>query len=257
MARAAGKLAIGDQAGQRRRVQQPADGEQGIDGEPSLDPPEGQGAEDRAGAEGGEQGAEAVGAEPEPLRRDDGQQGPQRHSRQHEQDGAEHDPPDHGLVPDIPAARPQGRDEPLPHAVHRDRATAPHPAVRSDHADPAPDAFLRQPDTDQVALIDWSATTRPVLHDVASALMYLGGRQNAASFWTAYVDHSPASSAELVDHLGALTRYRAAVQAAYFSWRIATVDNTGILDHDENWKGLRDAELMLRANDAEMVNWLS
>ena len=126
------------------------------------------------------------------------------------------------------------------------------------HADPAPDAFLRQPDTDQVALIDWSATTRgPVLYDVASALMYLGGRQNAASFWKAYVDHSPASSAELVDHLGALTRYRAAVQAAYFSWRIATVDNTGILDHDENWKGLRDAELMLRANDAEMVNWLS
>jgi hypothetical protein len=35
------------------------------------------------------------------------------------------------------------------------------------------------------------------------------------------------------------------------------VDNTGILDHDENWKGLRDAELMLRANDAQMVNWLS
>ena len=53
-----------------------------------------------------------------------------------------------------------------------------------------------------------------MLDDVASALMYLGGRQNAASFWKAYVDHSPASSAELVDHLGALTRYRAAVQAA-------------------------------------------
>lgn len=29
------------------------------------------------------------------------------------------------------------------------------------------------------------------------------------------------------------------------------------VDHDENWKGLRDAELMLRANEAEMVNWLS
>jgi hypothetical protein len=100
---------------------------------------------------------------------------------------------------------------------------------------------MGQPDTDQVALIDWSATTRgPVLHAVASALMYLGGWQNAASFWTAYVDRSPASTAEPVDHLGALTRYRPAVQAAYFSWRIATADNTGILDHDENWKGLRD-----------------
>ena len=125
------------------------------------------------------------------------------------------------------------------------------------HADPAPDAFRRRPETDQVALIDWSSTTRgPVLYDVASALMYLGGRRNAASFWEAYVGHSPAPSSELADHLGALTRYRAAVQAAYFSWRIATVDDTGIRDHDENWKGLRDAELMLRTNDAEIVTQL-
>ena len=125
------------------------------------------------------------------------------------------------------------------------------------HADPAPEAFLRLPGTDQVALIDWSSTTRgPVLYDVASALMYLGGRRNAAAFWEAYVDHSSASSSELGGYLGALTRFRAAVQAAYFSWRIATVDITGVRDHNENWRGLRDAELMLRANGAEMVNKL-
>jgi Ser/Thr protein kinase RdoA (MazF antagonist) len=121
-------------------------------------------------------------------------------------------------------------------------------------ADPASEAFLRDPDTDQVALIDWSATAYgPVLYDVASAIMYLGGRQNADWFWDAYVSHSPAPVEELTEHLGAFTRYRAAVQAAYFSMRIGTQDSTGIDQDDENWKGLRDAEQMLRANGAVIV----
>jgi Ser/Thr protein kinase RdoA (MazF antagonist) len=61
------------------------------------------------------------------------------------------------------------------------------------HADPESEAFLRQPDTGAVGLIDWTATTNgPVLYDVASALMYLGGRRNAGAFWDAYVSHSPA-----------------------------------------------------------------
>lgn len=121
------------------------------------------------------------------------------------------------------------------------------------HADPSPDAFLRQPDG-RVALIDWTATTDgPVLYDVASALMYLGGRQNAGPFWDTYLKCSPAPAEELIEHIGTFTRYRAAVQAAYFSLRIGTQDRTGI-DHDgENWKGLRDAERMLRATGARIV----
>ena len=122
------------------------------------------------------------------------------------------------------------------------------------HADPAPEAFLRQPDG-RVALIDWGATTYgPVLYDVASALMYLGGRREADPFWDAYVAYSPAPVAELTEHLAAFTRYRAAVQAAYFSMRIGSGDRTGIEHDGENWKGLRDAEQMLRASGARVVS---
>lgn len=122
------------------------------------------------------------------------------------------------------------------------------------HADPSPDAFLRQPETGRVALIDWTAAVDgPVLYDVASALMYLGGRQNADSFWHTYLRCSPAPAGELIEHLGAFTRYRAAVQAAYFSLRIGTQDRTGISHDGENWKGLRDAERMLRTNGARII----
>ena len=51
------------------------------------------------------------------------------------------------------------------------------------HGDPAPEAFRRQ-ETGEVALIDWTASARgPVLYDVASAVMYLGGRVKAEAFW--------------------------------------------------------------------------
>ena len=83
--------------------------------------------------------------------------------------------------------------------------------------------------------------------------MYLGRRQNADAFWDAYVSRSPAPTGELTKHLGTFTRYRAAVQAAYFSMRIGTQDRTEIDDDSENWKGLRDAEHMLRASGAEIV----
>jgi homoserine kinase type II len=117
------------------------------------------------------------------------------------------------------------------------------------HGDPEAGAFRRRPGSETVALIDWSASARgPVLYDVASALMYLGGREQAEAFWAAYLRHSPARPEELEEHVPAFTRYRAAVQAAYFSMRIATDDRTGIDDDHENWKGLRDAELMLRAS---------
>lgn len=121
------------------------------------------------------------------------------------------------------------------------------------HADPESGAFLRQPDG-RVALIDWSATTYgPVLYDVASALMYLGGRRNANPFWDTYVQHSPAPAEELTAYLSAFTRYRAAVRASYFSWRIATQDQTGITHDRENWKGLRDAKRMLRSSGVRII----
>lgn len=91
------------------------------------------------------------------------------------------------------------------------------------------------------------------MYDVASALMYVGGRAKGAPFWDAYVRYSHVPASELTEHLGAVTRFPAAVQAAYFSMRVATADPTGVNDQDGNWKGLRDAEQLLRANGAEPV----
>lgn len=122
------------------------------------------------------------------------------------------------------------------------------------HGDPESGAFLREAESGQVGLIDWGAASRgPVLYDVASGLMYLGGRPNATAFWETYLDLSPASPAELLAHIDTFTRYRAAVQAAYFSMRIGRRDRTGIGDDDENWKGLRDAEGMLHSAGARLV----
>ena len=81
------------------------------------------------------------------------------------------------------------------------------------HGDPAPEAFRRQ-ETGEVALIDWTASARgPVLYDVASAVMYLGGRVKAEAFWHVYAGISPVPAVGLQQHLEAFSRLRAAVQA--------------------------------------------
>lgn len=119
--------------------------------------------------------------------------------------------------------------------------------------DPAAEVFLRQAGTEKVGVIDWGAAGRgPVLYDVASALMYLGGRDRSDAFWEGYAAHSPAPARELDTHTGAFLRFRAAVQAAYFSMRIAREDSTGLSDDTGNWKGLRDAQHMLRANGVHL-----
>ncbi|WP_154796370.1 phosphotransferase enzyme family protein [Occultella kanbiaonis] len=104
------------------------------------------------------------------------------------------------------------------------------------HTDPAPEAFLL--DGGRPALIDWTgATDGPVLYDVASAVMYLGGRRRADAFLRAYSDRS---GVDLI-HLDAMRRYRQAVQAAYFAQRLAAADRTGLTDPGGNRKGLDDA----------------
>ncbi|SDS57525.1 hypothetical protein SAMN04488543_1985 [Friedmanniella luteola] len=61
-----------------------------------------------------------------------------------------------------------------------------------------------------------------------------------------WVRPASAAAAELIAHLGAFSRYRAAVQAAYFSMRIGTQDRTGIDRDEENGRGLRDAAFSTR-----------
>jgi len=115
------------------------------------------------------------------------------------------------------------------------------------HLDPAPEAFRYDPVSGRTGLIDWaSAQTGPFLYDLASAVMYVGGPDRADSLVAAYLETGPLDRAEVDRGLATMLRYRWAVQAYYFAYRIAHSDLTGIADHDENEKGLADARAALR-----------
>lgn len=109
------------------------------------------------------------------------------------------------------------------------------------HTDPSPEAFIHDDHTGVTGLIDWAGSRRgPVLYDVASAVMYLGGEGDAAAFLDAYQGHRLLSAQEL-ESLEGFRRFRWAVQAVYFAGRLAARDLTGIEDHTENEKGLSNA----------------
>jgi len=86
----------------------------------------------------------------------------------------------------------------------------------------------------------------PLLFDVASAVMYLGGPAAALPFLSAYAEAGGSvPSTEVRDHLDCVLRYRWAVQADYFASRIAEDDRAGINDAAGNRKGLEDARRRL------------
>lgn len=115
------------------------------------------------------------------------------------------------------------------------------------HTDPVPEAFVHDDRTSVTGLIDWAGARRgPVLYDVASAVMYLGGTEHAAAFLTTYESWGPLQPDEL-QHLDAFRRFREAVQGVYFAGRIATDDRTGVHDPSENDQGLDDARRRLTA----------
>lgn len=106
------------------------------------------------------------------------------------------------------------------------------------HGDPATEAFFRQPDG-AIALIDWgSYMVGPLLYDVASAVMYVGNQEHVLA---AYLAARPELAAELQTGLPAFWRFRQAVQAAYFAWRVSTDVQTGLTTDDGNQTGLADA----------------
>jgi Ser/Thr protein kinase RdoA (MazF antagonist) len=110
------------------------------------------------------------------------------------------------------------------------------------HSDPAPEAFRWEPERGSCGLIDWSvAISGPLLYDVASAVMYVGGPDRASALVGAYLERAVLSPAEVQRGLLVLLRFRWAVQADYFAHRIAVGDLTGISNDDENEKGLEDA----------------
>ena len=106
------------------------------------------------------------------------------------------------------------------------------------HGDPAPEAFRRQPDG-ETALIDWgSAMHGPVLYDVGSLVMYLSKPDHVVG---AYLAERPALVQEISANLDAFIRFRWAIQAAYFAWRLTADVQTGLTTNDGNHKGLSDA----------------
>ncbi|SKC78541.1 phosphotransferase enzyme family protein [Krasilnikoviella flava] len=114
------------------------------------------------------------------------------------------------------------------------------------HTDPAPEAFLRDNTSGEVGVIDWTGSVPgPALYDVASAVMYAGGPAKAARLLEAYLDTSRMPATEVTELLDTYRRFRALVQAVYFSIRLARSDLTGIVSQAENTAGLHDAREML------------
>jgi homoserine kinase type II len=112
------------------------------------------------------------------------------------------------------------------------------------HTDPAPEAFRL--DGRACGLIDWSwAMAGPLLYDLASAVMYVGGPGRAAPLIEAYLRSGVLPAGEVRHGLAAMLRFRFAVQADYFARRIAEDDRTGIAGAADNERGLADARRLL------------
>jgi len=121
------------------------------------------------------------------------------------------------------------------------------------HTDPAPEAFLRATDG-SIGLIDWSvAMYGPLLYDLASAVMYVGGISCGHALVEAYLGVEAdlgvgaLDRAEVERGLATMLRFRWAVQADYFARRLTANDLTGIDDATGNEKGLTDARRALAA----------
>lgn len=91
-------------------------------------------------------------------------------------------------------------------------------------------------------LIDWdTGVVGPLMYDVASAVMYLGGPDWSMAFIGAYIAEGSLTAGEVNRALEPMLRMRWAVQADYFARRIASNDLTGVDGPHENFAGLRDA----------------
>jgi Ser/Thr protein kinase RdoA (MazF antagonist) len=108
------------------------------------------------------------------------------------------------------------------------------------HGDPAPEAFLAA--LGDVALIDWGAACHgPLLYDVASAWMYT---RRDGRLLEGYARTGPLDQGELTD-VPVFLAFRWALQAWYFSGRVADHDLTGVASQADNEKGLADAREFL------------
>ncbi len=82
------------------------------------------------------------------------------------------------------------------------------------HGDPAPDAFVLDAATGRSGLMHCGASgTGPLVYDVAAAVLYAGGPEQAAEFLDGYRAAGPVAADELEVALPVLLRLRWAVLA--------------------------------------------
>jgi Ser/Thr protein kinase RdoA (MazF antagonist) len=99
------------------------------------------------------------------------------------------------------------------------------------HGDPAPEDFVVDPATGRAGLLDCGVSgTGPLIYDVAAAVVYAGGPQDATELLDGYLAASPVSADELDAALPVLLRFRWAVQADWSARRLAA----GEAGRDEN-----------------------
>jgi homoserine kinase type II len=116
------------------------------------------------------------------------------------------------------------------------------------HTDPAPEAFRLDDGSGECGLIDWDlGLIGPLLYDLASAQMYVGGPEESTPLIEAYLATGALRKQEVERGLDTLARMRWAVQADYFAKRVADDDLTGIDGPADNEKGLEDARRALAA----------
>ena len=67
-----------------------------------------------------------------------------------------------------------------------------------------------------------------MLYDLASAVMYVGGPDHRGRLVEAYLRREVVTATEVERALPVMLRFRWAVQADYFAWRVLNHDLTGI-----------------------------
>ncbi|SCF40520.1 hypothetical protein GA0070215_12470 [Micromonospora marina] len=91
----------------------------------------------------------------------------------------------------------------------------------------------------------------PLLYDLASAVMYVGGIDQADHLVEAYLESKMMTRAEVKYGLPTMLRFRWAVQADYFAHRLFTDDLTGVTSASDNEMGLENARRWLGRLGAE------
>ena len=89
------------------------------------------------------------------------------------------------------------------------------------HGDPAPEDFVVDPATGRAGLLDCGAAgTGPLVYDVAAAVVYAGGPEQAGELLDGYRAAGPVGADELHAALPVLLRFRWAVQADWCARRL-------------------------------------